>query len=265
MNLLEAKNISKSFPLEGGIFRRKLGAVRALHDVSFSLKKGESIGLVGESGSGKTTLGRILTGLLNFDRGELLWEGLPLNKMPARSRAGCVQMVFQDPASSLNPKLSVETHLSEPLLIRSQIEGKERPGRDKIRADIIDLFRVVGLPTDIFLDYPHQFSGGQKQRLAIARALAMRPLLLVADEPVSSLDLSIQAQILNLLKDMKKHFQLTTIIVSHDLAVVSYLADRLLVLKDGEIVEQGPTPQVLSSPKHPYTKTLLSAVPDILK
>jgi ABC-type glutathione transport system ATPase component len=264
MNLLSVQNVSKEFPVEGGVFRRRIGTVAALRTVSFELREGETLGLVGESGSGKTTLGRIIARLLEPTTGAILWEGRPAASFSRREWAARIQMIFQDPTASLNPKLSVRTLLGEAVSIRFRIDGR-RPAGSEIDNEAADLLKTVGLPEDALFYYPHQFSGGQKQRLAIARALAMKPRVLVADEPVSALDLSIQAQVLNLLTDMKERFRLTTIIVSHDLAVVGHLADRLLVMKDGKILEQGECRTVLSAPSNSYTKTLLEAVPRFLR
>ncbi len=265
MKLLKADNISKTFAVTGGLFRHRVGSVRALRDVSFELAAGESLGLVGESGSGKTTLGKILARFLLPDQGQLQWEGRSIHDFSIHEWAVRVQMIFQDPTSSLNPKLSVYTLLKEPLQMRARLVEKKKLSHAALTGQIQEMLEAVGLPQDILFQYPHQFSGGQKQRLAIARALAMRPRLLVADEPVSALDLSIQAQILNLLADLRERFHLAVIIVSHDLAVVSHMADKVLVLKDGVAVESGDTKKILSDPQHPYTNTLLEAVPDFLR
>ncbi len=263
MNLLSLRRVAKTFPIEGGVLRRKIGEVRAVKDLSLEASAGSSIGLVGESGSGKTTLGKIIARHLDADRGEILWEGRPAAGFSRREWAGRVQMVFQDPAASLNPKLTVRTQLEEALRVRSSLDGTEASAGLRERLSL--LLADVGLSGDVAAFYPHQFSGGQRQRIAIARALALKPRLLVADEPVSSLDLSVQAQILNLLMDLKDRLGLTFIIISHDLAVVSRLADRIAVMKDGEIVESGETAAVLSRPDHDYTRKLLSAVPAFLK
>ncbi|HRY29642.1 MAG TPA: ATP-binding cassette domain-containing protein [Elusimicrobiota bacterium] len=263
--LLRAENLSMEFAVTGGVFRRRLGAVRALHNVSFSLNEGESLGLVGESGSGKSTLGRILCRLHRPTSGRLFWDGRPMEDLPPLEWASGIQMIFQDPAASLNPKLSVETILAEPLGLRARVEKKEPPRGAARRDAVRELLSSVGLPTDILSHYPHQFSGGQKQRLAIARALAVRPRVLVADEPVSAVDLSLQAQILNLLSDLKEQYRLTTLIISHDLTVVAHLADRLLVLKDGETMETGGTAEILAETRHPYTRALLDAVPPLFR
>ncbi len=265
MALLQAEGLSKTFTSLSGIFRHRVHHTRALKNISFTLEEGRSLGLVGESGSGKTTLGRLLARLLSPDQGRLLWEGRPAEEFSALEWAGRVQMIFQDPAASLNPKHSVKTLLEEPLRTRARLDGETSPSPARLRERAEELLGTVGLPPDIFFYYPHQFSGGQKQRLAIARALALKPRVLVADEPVSALDLSIQAQILNLLMELKERYHLTTVVISHDLAVVGQLAEKVLVLKDGEAVEDGDTAAVLSNPRHPYTQTLLDAVPRLLR
>ncbi len=261
MILLSAENISKEFPVEGGVFRRKIGSVRALDSVSLRLEEGESVGVVGESGSGKTTLAKILLRMLAPDVGKLLWEGKPAESISRRDWAHGVQMVFQDPSASLNPKLTVHTQLTEALRARKSDPAEPRLSANAEKDALRELLVSVGLPWDALFYYPHQFSGGQKQRIAIARALADRPRLLIADEPVSSLDLSIQAQILNLLMDLKDHYRLTLLTISHDLAVISYLAGRVVVMKQGKVVEEGATADVLSRPADAYTKALLDAVP----
>jgi ABC-type glutathione transport system ATPase component len=265
MSLLTVKNVAKIYPVEGGVLRRKIGLLPALKGVDVDVPAGASIGLVGESGSGKTTLGKIIARHLQADGGELLWESRPAAEFTRRDWAGRVQMVFQDPAASLNPKLMIRTQLSEALEVRRLLDGKPAPGRAAREEALAALLSDVGLTAEALGRHPHQFSGGQRQRLAIARALAVKPRLLVADEPVSSLDLSVQAQILNLLMDLKKRLGLTFIIISHDLAVVSRLADRIAVMKAGAIVESGATDDVLSRPAHDYTRKLLGAVPAFLK
>lgn len=263
--LVSVENVSMEFAVEGGIFRRRLGTVAALAGVSLAIEEDRCLGLVGESGSGKTTLGRILCGLYRPTSGRVLWQGRPFETLPARERAGLVQMVFQDPAASLNPKMTVQALLGEALRVRAALDGERSVTSETVRQRVRGALEDVGLPGDALFYYPHQFSGGQKQRIAIARALAVRPRLLVADEPVSALDLSIQAQILNLLMDLRQRHRLTLVVISHDLTVVSHLADRLTILKDGMVVEDGGAADVLDRPRHAYTRALLDAVPPLLR
>jgi len=264
-SLLEAEDITKDFHIEGGLFRRRRGTVRALDRVTLALNAGDSVGLVGESGSGKTTLAKILTGLLSPDGGRVLWEGRPAADYSRAQWAGHVQMIFQDPSSSLNPKLTVRTLLTEALDVKHRRTEGRGGSTGTLRDEAGVLLSSVGLSPEFLRSYPHQLSGGQKQRVAIARALAAEPRVLVADEPVSALDLSIQAQILNLLLDLKDRYSLTLLVISHDLAVVGYLADRLIVMKEGRPVEEGPAGTVLDSPRHDYTRTLLAAVPGFIR
>ena len=256
--LFEARHLSKFFIIESGIFRRASGTVQALKDVSFSIEKGETLAVVGGSGCGKSTLARLIVGLLKPDAGTLFWEGRPIESLTRLERARRIQMVFQDPFASLNPKLSVGTQLAEVVSIADcglRIAD--------LNSRCMELLEAVGLPAGTLLHYPFQFSGGQRQRIAIARALAMRPSLLVADEPLSALDATIQAHILRLLKSLKSAYALTLLFITHDLAVVESFADRVLVLQDGQKVEEGPVASLLSRPQHPYTKALLEAVPRI--
>jgi len=248
MVLLQGKRLSKSFPIEGGLWRRTVGTVQALHDVSFEIAKGETLALVGGSGCGKSTLAKLVAGLLEPDAGELLWEDQPLASWDRWKRGQKIQMIFQDPYASLNPKLSIGTQLEEVL------RGTERKNP-------AELLAAVGLPLDTLSHYPFQFSGGQRQRIAIARALAMQPELLIADEPLSALDVTTQAQILELFNQLKKTYQLTFLFITHDLVVANAFSDRILVLKDGRKVEEGETRSLLENPKDPYTQALLAAVP----
>ena len=255
--LLDISGLSKVYPVRGGFFQTRRSDVRALEGLSVSLNAGESLGLVGESGSGKTTLARLLAGFLSPSAGQIFWEGKPQSEFSRAEWAGHVQMVFQDPSASLNPKLSVGTLLAEPL--------RQRKGHAGGIVSVENSLAEVGLPADARFYYPDQFSGGQKQRIAIARALALRPKLLIADEPVSALDLSVQAQILNLLADLRERLRLTLILISHDLTVVRQMTDRILILDKGRTVELGLTEQVLAHPTHRTTRSLLEAVPAFLR
>ena len=239
--VITVKNLNKSFPIEKGIFKEKKGTIEAARGINLEVKEGKTLGLVGESGSGKTTVGKLLIGLIKADSGEI------------RMGTPAVQIVFQDPYSSLDPRMRMEDIVLEGLTIR----GVTRERKTAILRDI--LFKVH-LNYDDRLKYPHQFSGGQRQRIAIARALAVNPKILILDEPVSSLDVIIQEEILNLLKELQKELSLTYVFISHDLRVVSYMADEVAVMRKGEIVEFAPRDQIYSSPRHPYTKQLLSSI-----
>ena len=280
--MLDVKQVCKSYPIEGGLFRGRVGAVEALRDVSFTLNKSETLAVVGGSGCGKSTLARIIAGLLVQDSGEVLWEGQPLADLTRQERAHRVQMVFQDPYASLNPKLSIGTQLNEVLALTrpagtlslkgegqsnepSPFRGKvvpTRSGGDRMRASI-ELLESVGLSADVLQHYPFQFSGGQRQRIAIARALAGGPELLIADEPLSALDVTTQAQMLALFGQLKASLGLTLMFITHDLAVAEEFADRVVVLQEGRVVEEGPAAVVLRTPQHPYTMALLEAVPKV--
>ncbi len=235
----------------------KNGYFKAVDGVSFVLNKGETLGLVGESGCGKSTLGRSLVGLIPVNAGQILFNGRDLAAMPGkewRDMRRHIQMVFQDPYSSLNPRMTIGDALMEPLMVHEIVPKNE------LRKEVLRLLELVQLPADATNRYPHQFSGGQRQRIGIARALALRPELLICDECVSALDVSIQAQILNLLKDLQQKLQLTYLFISHDLAVVQYISDRVMVMQAGKIVESGDATQVLKEPKDEYTKRLVAAV-----
>jgi peptide/nickel transport system ATP-binding protein/oligopeptide transport system ATP-binding protein len=263
MNLLEARGLKKYFPLEVSLFSRlageKPGLVRAVDGVTFAIKEGEVFGLVGESGSGKSTLGRTIVGLYEPTDGEVLFEGA---KVVTGSSAGLrkfrlkAQMIFQNPYSSLNPRKTIRQILEIPLKIR-KVPKEER------KDELASLIASVGLANWHLDQYPHQFSGGQRQRISIARALAMRPKFIVADEPVSSLDVSIQAQVINLLKDLQESFSLTYLFIAHDVNVVYYISDRMGVMYLGRIVELGKSDEIVHQPQHPYTRALLSAVPEV--
>jgi oligopeptide/dipeptide ABC transporter ATP-binding protein len=256
--LLEAQNIVKHFPIKGGVFLKEIASVKAVDGVSLTIDEGETVGLVGESGCGKTTFGRAILRLEEPTSGDIFFEGESIlgydkNKMQAlRER---MQIIFQDPFSSLNPRKTVSHIIGEPLLVHGVKSRKKRDER------VLDLLRVVGLRKEHMRRYPHQFSGGQRQRIGVARALALNPKLIVCDEAVSALDVSIQAQVINLLKDLQDEFGLTYLFISHDLSVVEHVSDRVAVMYLGKIVEFAPSKTLYKKPLHPYTQALLSAVP----
>ena len=256
---LEIEGLETHFPVEAGlIFKRRLGMVRAVDGVSLSINEGEVLGVVGESGCGKSTLGRTIVQLIPPTAGTVILEGRNLNQLNARElrRArGDFQMIFQDPYGSLNPRMSVFDTLAEAMGTHKKVPRLE------LRPRVAELMRKVGLLPHTMKKYPHQFSGGQRQRIAIARALAVEPKLIIADEPVSALDVSIQAQIINLLAQLRQEMKLTIVFISHDLSVVKHISDRIAVMYLGKIVELGDARTVLEKPLHPYTKALISAVP----
>ena len=254
--VLEGRHLKRDYHVGGGLFRRNR-TVHALKGVSFRLERGKTLAVVGESGCGKSTLARILTMIDRQTAGELLIEGKPVDmaRGVTREMRRKVQIVFQNPYGSLNPRQKIGDVLAEPLLINTEIPAAER------RERAMDMLLKVGLKPEHFNRYPHMFSGGQRQRIAIARALILNPSLLVLDEPVSALDLSVQAQILNLLSDLQDEFNLTYVFISHDLSVVRYIADEVMVMYYGEAVEYGTRDEVFSDPKHSYTKTLFAATP----
>jgi len=257
--LLEVRGLVKHFPVRHGIFwERSAGAVKAVDGVGFEIRPGETLGLVGESGSGKSTTGYCVLQLLRPTAGEVVFEGRDLTRLRGeelRVMRREMQIVFQDPYSSLDPRMTVGSIVAEPL----QAHGIDtRRGRGE---RVLRLLELVGLDPGHAKRFPHEFSGGQRQRIAIARALALEPRLIVCDEPVSALDVSIQAQILNLLKDLQRELGLTYLFISHDLAIVRTMSDWIAVMRHGKIVELGPAEEVYSSPKHEYTKALLTAVP----
>ena len=257
--LLEVRNLVKHFPVGGGLFGGTPGLVRAVDGVSFVLHKGETLGLVGESGCGKTTTGRCVLQLERPTSGQVIFEGqdlTTLDQTELRAVRRRVQVIFQDPYSSLNPRMTVGDIIGEPLAVHNIV--KTASGRrDRVR----DLLRYVGLLPQHAARYPHQMSGGQRQRVGIARALAMEPALIICDEPVSALDVSIQAQIINLLEDLQAEFGLTYLFIAHDLAVVRHISDRIAVMYLGKIVELADRKSLYDDPLHPYTRALLSAVP----
>ncbi len=232
--------------------------IHAINGVSLSVNKGETFAIVGESGCGKSTLARLLLRLLEPSEGRVVYDGQDLTQLPAaemRKLRSQMQFIFQDPFSSLNPRMTVEAIVGEPLLVHTNLNRKER------REKVADLLRKVGLRPDYADRYPHEFSGGQRQRICVARALASGPKLLIGDEPVSALDVSVQAQIVNLLEDLKEDFGLTLIIIAHDLSVIRHMADRVAVMYLGEVVELAATEDLFQSPRHPYTRALLTAIP----
>ena len=256
--LLEVRNLVKHFPVAGGFREAKL-SVKAVDGVSFTLKRGETLGLVGESGCGKTTTGRCVLLLERPTSGEVLFEGIELTTLPEDKLRGMrrrMQVIFQDPYSSLNPRMTVGQILAEPMKVHALV--KDKAGRD---ARVRELLTQVGLLPQHARRYPHQMSGGQRQRVGIARALAMEPSLIVCDEPVSALDVSIQAQIVNLLEDLQKRLGLTYLFIAHDLSVVRHISDRVVVMYLGKVAEVADRHSLYEEPLHPYTKALLSAVP----
>jgi oligopeptide transport system ATP-binding protein len=256
---LEIQDLQTHFPIESGlIVKHRLGMVRALDGVSLSIKEGEVLGVVGESGCGKSTLGRTIVQLIPRTSGTVILEGRNLNQLHGRElrRARSnFQMIFQDPYASLNPRMNVLDTLAEAMRTHKRIPRRELQQR------VAELMRKVGLLPSMMKKYPHEFSGGQRQRIAVARALAVEPKLIVADEPVSALDVSIQAQIINLLAQLRHEMKLTIVFISHDLSVVKHISDRIAVMYLGKIVELGEARAVLEKPLHPYTKALISAVP----
>lgn len=261
--ILEVKNLKLHFPIHRGVFRRLVGHVKAVDGVSFSLRDGEVLGLVGESGCGKTTVGRTILRLYNPTAGEIWYHRATgeriniasINQKEMKRLRREMRMIFQDPFSSLNPRLTVRDIIGEPLEIHGVAKGKEVDHR------VAELMRSVGLNPALMRRYPHEFSGGQRQRIGLARTLSLNPRLIVADEPVSALDVSVQAQVLNLLEELRERLGLTLVFIAHDLSVVEHISDRIAVMYVGKIVEMAETNELLKNPQHPYTEALLSAVP----
>ncbi|HLV34757.1 MAG TPA: dipeptide ABC transporter ATP-binding protein [Spirillospora sp.] len=261
--ILEVKDLKKHFPVTGGVFSRVIGHVRAVDGVSFSVRRGETLALVGESGCGKTTTGRLIARLYRPTAGQILFRPGPesdvidlaqLENKELRPLRQHMQMIFQDPYSSLNPRKTILEIIGEPLRLNKVAKGKE------LEARVVELMKVVGLRPEYITRYPNAFSGGQRQRIGVARALALNPSLVIADEPVSALDVSVQAQILNLLKRLQQELNLTYVFISHDLSVVKHISNRVAVMYVGKIVETAPVRRLYAKPLHPYTEALLSAV-----
>lgn len=256
--LLDAKGVAKHFPLRKGLLGRQVGAVRALDGIDLQVMRGETLGLVGESGCGKSTLGRVILRLLPASRGTILFDGCDLLSASGKDLSRIrqhMQMVFQNPYASLDPRMTIGQSIAEPLEVQKTLS------RSQIQNEVKELFKLVGLAESMYGRYPHEFSGGQRQRVGIARALVLKPKLIVLDEPVSALDVSVQAQILNLLIELRSEFKLTYIFVAHNLDVVRYISDRIAVMYLGRIAELGSCNQVYENPLHPYSKALISAAP----
>lgn len=258
--LVEVKDLTMYFPVfSGALFKKKIGDIKAVDGINFVIREGETLGLVGESGCGKTTTGRVILQLDRPTKGEVLFENIDVTTLaekemrPLRRR---MQMIFQDPFGSLNPRMSAGEIIGEPLIIHNMVESK-----GEFRDQVEELLRIVGLNPAMADRYPHEFSGGQRQRIGVARALSVKPSFIVCDEPVSALDVSIQAQIINLLEELQEEFNLTYLFIAHDLAVVRHISDRIAVMYLGDIVEIANRVDLYHSPLHPYTRALLSAVP----
>jgi len=256
-DMLEVKGLVKLFPIRSGLLMKTRDVVHAVDGIDFHIKKGKTLGLVGESGCGKTTVGRCILRLIEPTAGEIYFEGTDVTKLGKKElrKLRCdMQMVFQDPYSSLNPRISVKSILNEPLVIHKLVS------KDDLEERVLKLLETVGLNVDHLNRYPHEFSGGQKQRIGIARALALNPKFLVLDEPTSALDVSVQAQILNLLRELQKRFELTYLFISHDLSVIKHMSTHIAVMYVGRIMEAGIAEDIFRNPEHPYTQALFSAI-----
>ena len=259
MAFLKVNHLKVYYPVRGGFFRRIVDYVKAVDDISFELRQGETYGLVGESGCGKTTTGRTIIGLIKATAGEILLEGTDLTKLSRRQfypYRKDIQMIFQDPYSSLNPRKRVLDIIAEPIRNFEKLSPQEE--KRKVQYFI----ERVGLNPESIYKYPHEFSGGQRQRIGIARALTLNPKLIIADEPVSALDVSVQAQVLNFMKEIQKEFQLTYLFISHDLGIIRHMCDRIGIMYRGRFVEEGTSEEIFQNPQHIYTKRLLSAIPN---
>jgi len=257
--LLTVQGLKKYFPVKKGFLSRQAGVVKAVDDISFSIAENEVLGLVGESGCGKTTAGRCVLRLIEPTAGAVRFKDqdiLPLKGASLKAMRRQMQIIFQDPLSSLNPRMTVGAIVAEPFIIHKVSKGAD------LSDQVVQLLDRVGLPKSAVNRYPHEFSGGQRQRIGIARAIALRPALIIADEPVSALDVSVQAQIINLLDDLKRDFGLSYLFIAHNLSVVKHISNRIAVMYLGRIVESGPSDQVCDAPLHPYTKALIAAVPE---
>lgn len=259
MPLLEVKDLTKYFPVYAGVIRHEIARVHAVTDVDFKINEGETLGLVGESGSGKSTIGRLSIGLIEPSHGQILFQGQELNTLRGeelKEFKRSAQMVFQDPYASLNPRKTILEAIGEGLLFHGLVRNNE-----EMKDKVLSILTLVGLSHDSLHRYPHEFSGGQQQRICIGRAIALNPKLIICDEAVSALDISYQAQILNLFKELRDTLNLSYLFISHDLTIVRYLADRVVVLYLGKIMETASSEALFSNPKHPYTRSLLSAIP----